>query len=244
MAPRLTSANRRKAILDSALPLFARKGFAATTTKEIAQTAGVSEALIFKHFPSKASLYEAIFLTCIDEDPEYARLVALPASTAALVQMIQALVRHFVIDLPDDSEERTRHRLTMLSLLEDGEFMRQVYDGLHERFMPTFTAAVKAAAAAGDLTNGPVVAENGLWLADHLSLGLASVCLSGRPLVPYSGDRIDLARQTIWFILRGLGLRDDAIAAQEKNSRFPFVPFDPMCVPGAAPDQTDLIRSN
>ncbi|RTR18675.1 TetR/AcrR family transcriptional regulator [Azospirillum griseum] len=244
MAPRLNAAARRKAILDSALPLFAGKGFAATTTKEIAQAAGVSEALIFKHFPSKASLYEAIFLSCIDDDPEYARLVALPASTATLAQMIQALVRHFVIDLPDDGEERARHRLTLLSLLEDGEFMRLVYDGLRERFLPTFAAAIRAAAAAGDLVPGPILADNALWLADHLCMGFGATCLSGRSLVPYNGDRADLARQAIWFILRGLGMRDEAIAAQEAHARFPFAPFDPLRSPDAAQVHTDPIRSN
>ncbi len=226
MAPRLDSTARRLAILDAALPLFACKGFAATTTKEIAQAAGVSEALIFKHFPSKASLYEAIFLTCVEEDPDYARLLALPPSTAALVEMIQALVLHFVVEVPADPEERSRHRLALLSLLEDGEFMRLVYEGLRERFLPCFTAAVAAAAAAGDLVGGPVAAENGLWMADHLCTTMASVCLTGRSVVPYPCGRPDLARQAIWFILRGLGLRDAVIAAQERDAHFPYVAFD------------------
>jgi len=40
--------------------LFAKKGFNGTTTKEIAQAAGISEALVFKHFPTKRALYAAI----------------------------------------------------------------------------------------------------------------------------------------------------------------------------------------
>lgn len=226
MAPRLDSAARRRAILDAALPLFARKGFAATTTKEIAQAAGVSEALIFKHFPSKTSLYEAIFLSCIDDDPDYARLLTLPPSTATLVQMIQSLVLYFVVEVPADANERARHRLGLISLLEDGEFIGHVYRSLRDSFLPTFSAAIRAAAAAGDLADGPVEAENGLWMADHLCTTMASVCLSGRSVVPYPCGRPELARQAIWFILRGLGMRDEAIAAQEGNARFPHVPFD------------------
>lgn len=237
MAPRLDSTARRLAILDAAMPLFAHKGFAATTTKEIAQAAGVSEALIFKHFPTKASLYEAIFLSCIDDDPEYSRLLALTPSTAALVQMVQALVLHFVVEVPADPLERTRHRLTLISLLEDGEFMRHVYDSLRERFLPTFTAAIRAAAASGDLIGGPMEAENGLWMAEHLCTTMASVCLSGRSVVPYPCGRPDLARQTIWFILRGLGMRDEAIAAQEGAARFPYVPFDPNSSSNTASQQ-------
>ncbi|PWC37773.1 TetR/AcrR family transcriptional regulator [Azospirillum sp. TSO35-2] len=228
MAPRLDSAARRLTILDAALPLFAQKGFAATTTKEIAQAAGVSEALIFKHFPTKASLYEAIFLNCIDGDPEYERLVALPPATATLVQMIQGLVNYFVIEVPANPDERARQRLSIISLLEDGEFMRQVYDGIRSRFLPCFAASIEAAVASGDLVPGPIDAENGLWLAEHLCQMMATVCLSGGAIVSYPCGRPDLARQTIWFILRGLGLRDEAIAAQEGSARFPSVPFDPQ----------------
>lgn len=218
MAPRLDSGARKRAILDAALPLFARKGFAATTTREIAQAAGVSEALIFKHFPSKASLYEAIFLNCIDGDPEYERLIALPPGTETLVQMIQGLVNHFVIEVPADANERARHRLSIISLLEDGEFMRQVYEGIRSRFMPCFAASIAAAVACGDLAPGPIDAENGLWLAEHLCGMMATVCLSGGTVVPYPCGRPELARQTVWFILRGLGLRDDIIAARECGS--------------------------
>ncbi|MBI5853864.1 MAG: helix-turn-helix transcriptional regulator, partial [Nitrospirae bacterium] len=44
----------------AAAALFASKGFKGTTTREIAQRAGISEALLFKHFPTKRALYGAI----------------------------------------------------------------------------------------------------------------------------------------------------------------------------------------
>ena len=51
---------RKATITRSAASLFAEKGFSGTKTREIAERAGVSEALIFKHFPSKEDLYAAI----------------------------------------------------------------------------------------------------------------------------------------------------------------------------------------
>ena len=42
------------------MDLFSRKGFAGTTTREIAVAAGVSEAIIFRHFATKRDLYTAI----------------------------------------------------------------------------------------------------------------------------------------------------------------------------------------
>ncbi len=59
--PRRTSSQERQAgLIAAAASLFAAKGFKGTTTKEIAKAAGVSEALLFKHFPTKRALYSAI----------------------------------------------------------------------------------------------------------------------------------------------------------------------------------------
>ena len=57
---RQSSQERQASLIQAATTLFARKGFNGTTTKEIARAAGVSEALVFKHFPTKRALYAAI----------------------------------------------------------------------------------------------------------------------------------------------------------------------------------------
>jgi TetR/AcrR family transcriptional regulator len=59
-AARMNAGDRRRQLLDAALALFSRKGFGGTTTKEIAAAAGVTEAIIFRHFPSKTALYTAV----------------------------------------------------------------------------------------------------------------------------------------------------------------------------------------
>src|SRR5581483_10305453 len=57
---RFRAADRKEQILDVATPLFAQQGFQGTTTKQIAANSGVTEALIFRHFPSKEELYWAV----------------------------------------------------------------------------------------------------------------------------------------------------------------------------------------
>src|SRR5439155_14620533 len=107
---RLDNEERRRGIVEAAVPLFARKGFAGTTTKEIAEAARVSEALVFKHFPSKAALYEEILqLGCLG-DPALARIGALEASTATLIDMIHYMLRHFILGAAGDGEMETRQR--------------------------------------------------------------------------------------------------------------------------------------
>ena len=57
---RMSADERRNQILQVAINLFSQKGFKGTTTKEIARAAGVSEAIIFRHFSTKDELYGAI----------------------------------------------------------------------------------------------------------------------------------------------------------------------------------------
>lgn len=61
----------RRLLLDAARELFARKDYRATTTREVAEAAGVSEYLLFRHFGSKAGLFrEALvvpFTSFLDE---------------------------------------------------------------------------------------------------------------------------------------------------------------------------------
>lgn len=57
---RQSSQERQASLIQAATRLFAQKGFNGTTTKEIAKAAGISEALVFKHFPTKRALYAAI----------------------------------------------------------------------------------------------------------------------------------------------------------------------------------------
>lgn len=57
---RRSSQERQASLIQAATTLFAKKGFNGTTTKEIARAAGISEALVFKHFPTKHALYAAI----------------------------------------------------------------------------------------------------------------------------------------------------------------------------------------
>jgi AcrR family transcriptional regulator len=57
---RMSGDERRSQILQVAIKLFSQNGFRGTTTKEIARAAGVSEAMVFRHFATKHELYHAI----------------------------------------------------------------------------------------------------------------------------------------------------------------------------------------
>jgi AcrR family transcriptional regulator len=66
MSPRRrppTSAARdtRELLLDAALDLFARQGYAGTSVRQIASAVGVRDSAIYAHFPGKRAIYDALF---------------------------------------------------------------------------------------------------------------------------------------------------------------------------------------
>src|SRR5437667_5785994 len=97
--PKLTREERRAAIIHAVRKVFAEKGFHGTTTKELADAAGVSEALLFKHFPTKEALYSAMHSPCGDEPSTAAikRLLGLDPSTSTLVLLVHFLVSKMVL---------------------------------------------------------------------------------------------------------------------------------------------------
>jgi TetR/AcrR family transcriptional regulator len=68
---RLPAAERRQALVDTALRVFAEGSYRGTTTAEIAREAGVSEPILYRHFASKRDLY----LACIEASWERLRAV-------------------------------------------------------------------------------------------------------------------------------------------------------------------------
>lgn len=57
--PRKSSAELRELLTVAARTTFSERGFAGATTRDIAELAGTSEAVLFRHFGSKAGLFDA-----------------------------------------------------------------------------------------------------------------------------------------------------------------------------------------
>src|ERR1700693_2535744 len=54
---RLTKAERKRQLLSQAKQLFVTLGYHATTTKKIAEDAGITEPVLYRHFESKKALF-------------------------------------------------------------------------------------------------------------------------------------------------------------------------------------------
>src|SRR5262249_3853444 len=161
---RLDSDERRQAIVEAAVPLFARKGFAGTTTRELAEAAGISEALLFRHFPSKRLLYREILSLGCKGDPPLEELARLQPSTQTLVCMVRFMVRRFLLgDETERAELESRLRLVLHSFLEDGDYARELFESVCGKVVPLFEASLEAAIAAGDAAPRKVAPANRFW---------------------------------------------------------------------------------
>jgi AcrR family transcriptional regulator len=96
---------RRQQILQVAMSLFSRHGFRGTTTREIAREAGVSEAMVFRHFANKEELYSAILdhKACVSGMTDPRELLAEPIERkddrAVFQELAMAMMCHHEHDL-------------------------------------------------------------------------------------------------------------------------------------------------
>jgi len=81
-------------IVDAARAVFAEKGYASATTREIAERAGVHAPMVYRRFPTKADLFEAAVLAPFDD--VVSSYLAAREAQAATPTSTEDLVRAFV----------------------------------------------------------------------------------------------------------------------------------------------------
>jgi len=126
---RMPGDDRRRQLLRVAIESFAQNGFSGTKTKDIAAAAGVSEAILFRHFASKEDLYHAIL------DEKEATLGGerwfVEMNELADRRDDRGLFRHVARQLMRSFREDTAfHRLLLYASLE-GHLLAELF---HERF--------------------------------------------------------------------------------------------------------------
>ncbi len=126
-APRMRKAERKRQLLACAKQLFVSHGYQATTTEKIAQSAGVSEPVLYRHFESK----KALFLEVLTEVRE-ATLERWRAETAGLTDPLAKLHAIADIYLGSTREHALEFRIMHRTLVETDDeevvaFLRTFY---------------------------------------------------------------------------------------------------------------------
>ena len=115
--PAIDSAETRQKILDAARRAFARKGYDATTNKDIAEDVGITTGAIYHYFASKADLYVAVyeevqvmiydvFEKAIVPYTDFPARLSAALDAAVEINLRDSSIAGFVVGVPD---ERARH---------------------------------------------------------------------------------------------------------------------------------------
>jgi AcrR family transcriptional regulator len=111
---RLKGEQRREQILRTATRVFARHGFRGATVRQLAREAGISEAMIYHHFPSKEALYDAI----LEKKIERTKHLYSPSDAIRVRQdpaLLETIITAF---LREQTEDNSFMRMLLFSALE------------------------------------------------------------------------------------------------------------------------------
>ena len=158
---RLSSPERRAAILDAALHLFAEKGFRGTTTRELAARVGVSEPILYEHFRAKSDLYTAI----IDEKSRQARETTGDLGELERRLDTRAFFEHLGLGIIRSLETDPRFiRLLLFSALEGHELKDLFYERHSSAFLASVSGYIERRIAEGRMRAvDPVIAARAFF---------------------------------------------------------------------------------
>jgi AcrR family transcriptional regulator len=140
---RVPPPERRQAILDAALDVFAQQGFAAARLDDVARQAGVAKGTLYLYFRDKEELFEQILKSVAG--PVMARVEALAAIESIPANQVLAQVLQF---LQTEVLGTDRERLLRL-LISEGHRFPRIAEFYHREVVNKGREAVRTIARRG-----------------------------------------------------------------------------------------------
>lgn len=215
---RLPATDRRQEIVQSALKVFATKGFAGATTREIAEAAGVSEALLYRHFESKEAIYRELASVLGRNSERFKQVLSLvPPSPYGFVRAFYFLGRFMLVGRPGRPQDDSIDRLMVYSLLGDGAFARAFLENLFYPIIPYMEECL-ATLQPQDIDIPTPPGSFDCILLHHL-MGMVGVFLLPSEPVLQETNRQVLLERVLTFGLRGMGFSQTALTQYLDFSR-------------------------
>jgi AcrR family transcriptional regulator len=212
---RMTGAGRRLQILRVAMRLFSQRGFRGTTTKEIALAAGVSEAMVFRHFATKNELYSAILdhKACLHDEMDPTTVVADAIKRKDDRAVFEGIALHALKQHESDPEFQ---RLLLHSALEEHELAQMFWEKFVKRVYHSLGAYVRQRQRDGAMVEiaPALVVRAFIGMVVHHSLN-NNLWDRKRNLVRISNERA--AREFANILLRGILI--EPINGQKKRRK-------------------------
>jgi AcrR family transcriptional regulator len=199
---------RQLELLDAALRVFNRKGFDASRTREIAKEAGVSEATLFKHFPTKLHILNALM------QPFLATVVK-----PIMLSSIKALVQtHASGSLDDLLREIMRDRIALFrtraplisTMVFEAIRHPDLFDIVRTQVIPEIVQMIDAVLAAARARHEVEDVDRLLFIRGFMSLIIGHVFFSGFFPEELGGDSDESAIDgMVKLFLHGVGRREE-----------------------------------
>ena len=199
MTVRMKSEERRAAIVREAIRLFAETGFRGATTRKLAAALGVTEPVLYQHFPSKRDLYSAIIEAKADEVARHTaplRELARGADDRAFFGALGELILRRYDEDPDLS------RLLFFSALERHELAELFFERLYVGFYQLVTGYIRRRIREGGFRAvNPEIAARGLigMISYH---GLVGILFPGKLKRP---NHKRIVAEMVTVFLEGIG---------------------------------------
>lgn len=206
---RMSAAERRDLILEAARAVFSRHGYEAARTQDIARGAGISEALMYRHFRSKKALHTAVLRQIIaEQNSNYAQIGLHDLTPGGLVRNIHGYFTIATGHGPDRIREG--FHLLLSSVVGDQSFALQIYRRAQRMQVGRLHEVLRRAVAEGDIAAPLLDVANTSMFVEHIGTMLNAMSGNGRKS-PYGGTPEAIALDATRFVCRGLGFSDAAI---------------------------------
>ena len=148
---------KQKLIIIAAIEVFAEKGYAAASTKEIALRAGVAEGNIYSRFTNKRGLLNAIIAPVLsqmfpDELDDFIKS-RLHQDYVSLETFLTVLIKDRVTFLKDNAQII---KIVLSELLNDTQVRAQVVDGFTTQYWESMTHDLNAMVKRGLIVDWPL----------------------------------------------------------------------------------------
>jgi TetR/AcrR family transcriptional regulator, regulator of cefoperazone and chloramphenicol sensitivity len=189
-AARRDGEDSRQRLLMAALKLFADQGFAKTSTRELAEAAGVNIAAISYYFGDKAGLYRAAFLEPQGQPVDAIQQFADPALT--LEQALAAFYAGFLEPMKHGDLARQCLKLHVREMVEPtglwDEEVQQVIKPMHDALVGLLVRQLGLAAPDDDVQRLAICLSS-LGVHQHVGCDVTETLAPGLYARPDAFDR-------------------------------------------------------
>lgn len=193
---RFSAEDRRQQILEVARGLFARKGYAGTTTREIALAAKVNEAIVFRHFPTKEELYWAVMDSTCRTTGVRDRFRERVAQGGTVRDILVDVARQ---TLERRAKDQTFTRLLFFSALENHELSHRFFTNFVAGYYEALAEFIQEQIDAGNLRRTDPLLAARCFLGMVIYHSLVQNLFGATKTQPMSDDKVAEFIVDLWL---------------------------------------------